>query len=106
MVVVLVGDGELQEAKGAWAGHVKARSDSAAWSLMDLVLRQPVVNTAVVQANLGVSHTNAMRAIGRLVEVGALTEVGDRRRSILWQATEVLDAMDGFAGRACRRWAG
>ena len=97
---------ELQETKGAWASKVKARSDSAVWPLMDLVLRQPVINTAVVQAQLGVSHTNAMKAIGRLVEVGALAEVGGRRRSILWQSGEVLSALDGFAERAGRRWVG
>ncbi|HEY8719640.1 hypothetical protein [Pengzhenrongella sp.] len=44
-----------------------------------------------------------MKGIGRLVEIGALAEVGGRRRSILWQASEVLDALDGFATRAGRR---
>lgn len=97
---------ELQVAKGGWVSQLKARSDSAVWPLMDLVLRQPVVNTTVVQAQLGVSHTNAMKAIGRLVEIGALAEVGGRRRSILWQASEVLGALDGFAERAGRRWLG
>ena len=97
---------ELQETRGGWAAKVKARSDSAIWPLMDLVLRQPVINTAVVQAQLGVSHTNAMKAIGRLVEAGALAEVGGRRRSILWQSSEVLGALDGFAERAGRRLLG
>ena len=97
---------ELREAKGGWVSQLKARSDSAVWPLMDLVLRQPVINTAVVQAQLGVSHTNAMKAIGRLVEIGALAEVGGRRRSILWQSPEVLGALDGFAERAGRRWLG
>jgi hypothetical protein len=41
-----------------------------------------------------------MKAIGRLVEIGALAEVGGRRRSILWQSPEVLSALDGFAARA------
>lgn len=73
---------------------------------MDLVLRQPVIHTAVVQRDLGVSHTNAMKAIGRLVEIGALAEVGGRRRSILWQSGEVLGALDAFAARAGRRQVG
>ena len=95
---------ELQETKGGWASKVKARSDSAIWPLMDLILRQPVINTAVVQAQLGVSHTNAMKAIGRLVEIGALAEVGGRRRSILWQSSEVLAPWTGL--RSARAGAG
>lgn len=101
---VLVAD--LRSARDAWASRVGARSHATVWPLMDLVLRQPVINTAVVQSELGVSHTNAMNAIGRLVEAGALAEVGGRRRSILWQAPEVLVALDSFAARAGRRQLG
>jgi len=35
-----------------------------------------------------------------------LAEVGGRRRSILWQAPEVLVALDSFAARAGRRQLG
>jgi len=95
--------GELREVRESWAAAVRARRDATVWPLMDLVLRHPVVNTAVVQAELDVSHTNAMKAITRLVEIGALTEVGGRRRSILWQSGQVLAALDAFAARAGRR---
>jgi hypothetical protein len=98
---ILVAD--LRATKEAWTARVKARSDSAVWPLIDLVLRQPVINTAVVMTEIGVNYTNAMKAIGRLVDAGALTEVGGRRRSILWQATEVLSALDTFAAKAGRR---
>ncbi len=98
--------GDLRHARKGWASTVRARADSTVWPLMDLVLRQPVVNTAVVQRELGVSHTNAMKAINRLAEAGALEEVGGRRRSILWQSSEVLRALDAFAARAGRRQLG
>jgi Fic family protein len=98
---ILVAD--LRATKEAWTARVKARSDSAVWPLIDLVLRQPVINTAVVMTEIGVNYTNAMKAIDRLVDAGALTEIGGRRRSILWQATEVLSALDAFAARAGRR---
>jgi Fic family protein len=95
--------GDLRGVQEGWVSRLKARSDSTVWPLMGLVLRQPVINTAVVQDELGVSHTNAMKAVGRLVEIGALAEVGGRRRSILWQSSEVLSALDAFAARAGRR---
>lgn len=94
---------DLRDVRQKWSSAVRARSDSTVWPLMDLVLRQPVVNTAVVQQELGVSHTNAMKAIERLEEAGALARTGGRRRSILWQSSEVLGALDAFAARAGRR---
>lgn len=97
---------DLRGVREGWAGKVKARSDSTVWPLMDLVLRQPVINTAIIQRELGISHTNAMRAVSRLVDAGALTEVGGRRRSILWQSSEALGARDAFAARASRRQLG
>ena len=97
---------DLRAARDEWRARIRARSDSAAWRLVDLVLRQPVITTATVQRELGISHTNAMRAIEHLVRAGALEEVGGRRRSVLWQAGQVLTALDGFAARAGRRGLG
>ncbi|MFC8190245.1 Fic family protein [Cellulomonas sp. NPDC057328] len=94
---------DLRAIRAEWTSDLKARADSSAWPLLDLVLRQPVVHTALVQRELGISHTNAMRAIERLVAAGALGEVGGRRRSVLWQSTQVLSALDRFAARAGRR---
>ena len=94
---------DLCGAREGPASRVTARSDSTVWPLTDLVLRQPVINTAVVQGELGVSRTSAMKTIGRLVEIGVLAEVGGRRRSIRWQSGEVLRGLDAFAARAARR---
>lgn len=97
---------DLRAARDDWRSRIRARSDSSAWPLVELVLRQPVITTATVQRELGISHTNALRAIERLVAAGALEEVGGRRRSVLWQAGQVLTALDGFAARAGRRGLG
>ena len=40
--------GELRQVREAWSGLVNARSDSAVWGVMDLLLRQPVVTARVV----------------------------------------------------------
>lgn len=94
---------DLHDLRTEWRSRIQARSDAAVWHLVDLVLRQPVVDTAMVQRELDVSHTNAMKALARLVDIGAIAEVGGRRRSILWQSTSVLSALDAFAARAGRR---
>lgn len=97
---------DLHSARAEWVGAVRARSDSSVWPLLDLLLRHPIVSTAVVQGELGISHTNAMRSLAKLTGAGVLQEVGARRRSILWQAPQVLSALDAFAARAGRRTVG
>ena len=94
---------DLRDLRLRWADTISARSDSSVWRIVDLLLRQPVVSTAVVMDTVGINHTNASRAIDRLVTAGVLAEVGGRRRSMLWQATDVLHALDAFAARTGRR---
>ena len=94
---------DLQAVRDAWATRVRARRDSAAWRLVDLLLRQPVVDTGAVARELELPAANALRPIGPLVDAGVLTEFTGFRRNRMWQAREVLDALDAFAERARRR---
>ena len=95
--------GELHTVRERWSGRLNARSHSAAWRLLDVVTRQPVINSPFVQKELGVTATNGLRAIGRLVDAEVLQEVSGNHRNQLWQASEVLDAIDQFAERSGRR---
>ncbi|WPF81928.1 Fic family protein [Sanguibacter sp. 4.1] len=94
---------DLRTLRQRWTDSITARSDSAVWKIVDLLLRQPVISTAVVMETVGINHTNASRAIDRLLTAGILSEVSGRRRSQLWQSTEVIQALDGFASRTGRR---
>lgn len=49
---------------------------------------------------------NAMRAITPLVEAGILTELTGQGRNRMWQAAEVLTALDAVGARAGRRGGG
>jgi Fic family protein len=94
---------DLHQARARWADVVLARKDAAAWRLADLLLRQPVVDTATISRELGITATNAPRTIAPLVAAGVLEEFTGFRRNRLWQASEVLTALDAFAARAGRR---
>jgi Fic family protein len=94
---------DLRAVRAGWDAVVRARRDAAAWRLADLLLRQPVVDAATVAAELGLAPQNAPRAIAPLAEAGVLTEFTGFRRNRMWQATEVLTALDDFAARAGRR---
>jgi Fic family protein len=86
-----------------WSEVIEARRDAAVWRIMDLLLRQPVVDTALIERELAVTSANAGRALQQLATAGVTKEFSDRKRNRLWQAQEVLSALDEFAARAGRR---
>ncbi len=84
------------------ASRIKARSDSAVWRVNDLLIGQPIVNTAYVASRLGVSKVAAQTSIDRLVESGTLTESTNKVRRRVWQANEILARLDEFAAQIKR----
>jgi predicted transcriptional regulator len=62
-----------------------------------------VIDAAAVQSELDATSANAHRAIRQLTDAGVISEFSGRRRRRLWQAPEVLTALDDFAARAGRR---
>ena len=94
---------ELRATRASWSDTVTARKGAITWRLADLLVRQPVVDAATVAAELDLAPQNAHRAIAPLVAVGVLTEFTGFKRNRLWQAPEILAALDDFAARAGRR---
>jgi len=94
---------DLVELREQWRSVVKARSDSSAWRLLDVIVEQPVVNSEYVRRTLGLSAQGAFNALEVLTGAGVLTQNSRDKRNQLWQAQGVLDAMDAFAERALRR---
>jgi Fic family protein len=93
---------DLRAIRDRWQHLITARRDAAAWPLADLLLRLPVIDAAMVQAELRATSANAHRAIRQLQAAGVITEFSGRKRRRLWQAGEVLAALDEFAARATR----
>lgn len=94
--------GELRTVQSEWKERLKARAGSTAEGLADFVMRQPAVDSALVQSQFGVSQQAADVAIGRLVEAGILAPASANRRNRRWVATDVIDALDRFAKRTKR----
>jgi Fic family protein len=94
---------ELRAIRQGWDEKISARRDSSAWRLADLLMRQPVVDAALVVEELGVPAANAVRPINALVDAGVLTEFTGFKRNRMWQSREVIAALDEFAARAGRR---
>lgn len=96
---------DVDAAKARWREVVRARRGASAWLLADQLVAHPVVTSASVQAQLGISQPVADTALRQLVEAEVLTPVStDARRYRVWQAPEILAALEAFAARAMRRY--
>ncbi|UJP40608.1 Fic family protein [Cellulomonas palmilytica] len=94
---------DVMALRETWREQIRARSDSAAWRLADALFAQPVVNADYVAATLDLSDRGARNAVDVLERAGVLRPSTSTRRHRIWQAPEVLAAMDAFATRAGRR---
>lgn len=94
---------DVADARAEWGEAIRARRGAAAWALADLVTTRPVVDGRLVAERLGVTPANAQLAIDRLVDAGVLEQVGNGTRDRVWQAPEIIAAMDRFAARSHRR---
>jgi Fic family protein len=93
----------LREVRAAWAERLTARAGSASWSMLDLLLRQPVVTARVVMRELEVSAPTAQSALQRLVDDGILLESTGHRRNRVYRAPAALRALDAYAAGLGRR---
>ena len=94
---------ELREVRAGWDERVKARRGSNTWKIVDLLLRNPVVNAPFVAQQISAEVQNVYRSIDPLVEAGILHEFTDHNRNRMWRTPEILKALDDFAERAGRR---
>lgn len=86
-----------------WTERISARRDAAIWLIVDRLTRQPVIDSPMMQAELGRSAAPINAAIETLADLGILQKVSGNHRYRKWAAGEVLDALDQFAARAGRR---
>lgn len=94
---------DLRALRDDWLSSITARRDAAVWGLIDLALRLPIVDSDLVQRELGIAPHNANAAIQQLVDIGSLVKVSGNFRNRKWAAPLVLAALDRFAKRAGRR---
>lgn len=73
-----------------------ARSSGLLGVLVDALFETPAMTIARAMRLLGVTHRAARLNVEKLVEAGVLTEVGDRSRTRLFIADDVIRALEGL----------
>lgn len=94
---------DLHTAEARWRERLTVRSDSGAAKLVARLMEQPVISSASAVEILGTTPANAQLAIDKLVELGILRQLGSGARNRLWQAADVILALDDFAERIKRK---
>lgn len=94
---------DLHTAEARWRERLTVRSDSGAAKLVARLMEQPVISSASAVEILGTTPANAQLAIDKLVELGILRQLGSGARNRLWQAADVIFALDDFAERIKRK---
>lgn len=93
---------DIRAARDRWENVVAARADSSVHRTKDLLMRRPLISVTSLANQLGISDVAASRTIARLVDSGVLTKASGSARYRIWQAPEILAALDAFAERARR----
>ncbi len=93
---------DLENFREVWHRQVSARRGSAAYRMIDLLVRQHVVDANYVARELGVTAQNAQNAIDSLVADGVLIRASEGRRNRLFEASDITVYLDEFAQRARR----
>lgn len=94
----------MAELRDRWRESVHARSDSAAWRILDLLPAHPVIDAETVAREVGINPANVRRSVGPLVDAGVL--VGSQHyksHKYLYRAPEVLALLDDYAAEIGRR---
>ncbi len=73
------------------------RRDAAVWKVLPHLIAQPIINTRYLQDAVGLSKSQAERAVGVLAERGVLTQRSGRQRSVVWEHRGILDVLDDYA---------
>lgn len=94
---------DIERIRLSWDERLKARRNSNAWKLLDVLARRPVLNSAAAAEELGVKRPNIYPPLRALVEAGIVKSKAEHQLGPFWRSDEVLAAIDAFAERAGRR---
>lgn len=94
----------LDAVKEKWRSSVKARSDSAVWRLLEVLIAHPVLDAEIAARELGVAVTNVHRHLTTLADAGVLVRSQHyKSRRMLWRAPDVLEVVDAYSADVGRR---
>ena len=88
----------IEAIKASWSERVgPARSNSTVALLIEALPAVPILTVLAASHLVGTSYKPVSEAVGRLVQVGVLSQISDGRRNRIFEASEIVDAFEAFA---------
>ncbi|WJY62229.1 Adenosine monophosphate-protein transferase SoFic [Corynebacterium atrinae] len=96
---------EIADVRASWEHQVTARHDATDWRILDVLIRQPLIDAPPprLAAELSVTPANTRKALERLEADGVVLSAQVAKNRHAWQAPDILDLLDEFAEKADRR---
>lgn len=95
----------LADLPATWHARVTARRGSAARTLIDALVRTPVLDIERAEAACGMSRRRVYDALDQLAEAGVLDEITGASRSRVWVAGDVMTELADLEERIGHRTA-
>lgn len=89
-------DALMEEWRRWLAGGANPRSDAAAWAVIDVLPAHPVITAPVAAAATGRAKAAIHQAVRQLGECGVLRAVSRSKRNRSWEATGLLELLEGL----------
>lgn len=93
---------ELVMIRQSWDDRLTARSHSAAWSMLEVLMQNPVLNGATATQDRSGHLTNIYPPMRALVDAGIVESKAQHRLGPFWISWEILAAIDAFVERSGR----
>jgi Fic family protein len=89
---------QIHALQGRWRELLshRLRSDAAAWTVLEMLPANPVLNVSAVIRELGISDRAAGQALGLLQEVGIIRLVAKRVRGRVWECPDMFALVEEF----------
>ena len=94
----------LTELDDTWRDAIRARSDSTAWRILDLLPAYPVIDADTIARHTNIHPNNVRRSLAPLLDAGIL--IGKQHyqsHKYLYRAPDVLALLDDYAADVGRR---
>jgi len=81
---------------------MRLHSNAGAWSILPLLVANPVIDSKFLRERLNMGHQAALSALTQLENADILTETSGFRRNRVWQHTGILTTLDAYAAKIYR----
>ena len=85
---------DIDDVLARWGEETTDRAGSAALRLPALLVEQPVVNVAYLAEHLNITDRAARNLVDTAVDRGILAKLGNAKRGVFYQATELVEILE------------